>query len=202
MTPAHSRRAVVGVVLAAGLGLLVTMLAEGLPPWSGAAAAAPAAAPDSQRSLGALLSAQLAPTTTVPAAATLASPCRHNQRRQLVVVSIARQHAWACDGDRTVLSTPVTTGARGDKTPRGSFAVQGIIRNTTLTTSGGASYHVRYWIPFHLGIWGFHDASWQTMPFGSGRYLTGGSHGCVHLPTKAMHQLFDWIHYGTTVRIR
>jgi hypothetical protein len=54
------------------------------------------------------------------------------------VVSIKRQHEWACAGHRTMLSTPVTTGATsrpGDATPRGTFAVQGLDRNTTLTTS-------------------------------------------------------------------
>jgi lipoprotein-anchoring transpeptidase ErfK/SrfK len=133
-----------------------------------------------------------------------ASPCAHNRLAQLVVVSIERQHAWACAGTRTALSTPVTTGASrdGDATPRGTFAVQGLDPDTTLTTSGGASYHVRYWIPFRLGIWGFHDASWQTMPFGNSHYRTLGSHGCVHLPLAAMRTLFHWVHYGTVVRVR
>jgi lipoprotein-anchoring transpeptidase ErfK/SrfK len=122
-----------------------------------------------------------------------------------VVVSIRKQHAWACAGDRTVLSTPVTTGAssrHGDATPRGSFAVQGLNRNTTLTTSADGSYAVKFWIPFHLGVWGFHDAPWQKIPFGSSRYVTHGSHGCVHMPLAAIRQLFHWVHYGTKVRIR
>lgn len=132
------------------------------------------------------------------------SPCDHHSVGQLVVVSIEQQHLWACDGDRTVLTTPVTTGAtrHGDATPRGTFAVQGLNRNTTLTTSGDATYHVRYWIPFHVGVWGFHDASWQTIPFGSSRYVTGGSHGCVHMPLAAIRQLFGWVRYGTKVTVR
>jgi len=40
-----------------------------------------------------------------------ARPCLHNTRAQLIVVSIEQQHEWACAGRRTVLSTPVTTGA-------------------------------------------------------------------------------------------
>jgi lipoprotein-anchoring transpeptidase ErfK/SrfK len=132
------------------------------------------------------------------------SPCVHNRRPQLVVVSIKRQHEWACARGRMVLSTPVTTGATsrpGDATPRGVFAVQGLDRNSVLTTSGPRQYRVKYWIPFHLGVWGFHDASWQKMPFGSKQYVTRGSHGCVHMPLAAIRWLFHWVHYGARVRI-
>jgi lipoprotein-anchoring transpeptidase ErfK/SrfK len=132
------------------------------------------------------------------------SPCARNRRPKLVAVSIERQYAWACAGHRTVLSTAVTTGAStrtGDATPRGSFAVEGTVRNTVLTTSATGRYHVKYWIPFHVGIWGFHDASWQTMPFGSRHYVQHGSHGCVHMPLAAIRWLFHWVHYGTPVRI-
>jgi lipoprotein-anchoring transpeptidase ErfK/SrfK len=118
------------------------------------------------------------------------------------VVNIKRQHEWACAHHRTVLSTPVTTGASahpGDATPHGTFAVQGIERDVTLTSSG--NHHVRYWIPFHLGTWGFHDAPWQTMPYGSRHYVTRGSHGCVHMPLSAIRALFHWVHYGTVVKV-
>jgi lipoprotein-anchoring transpeptidase ErfK/SrfK len=131
-------------------------------------------------------------------------PCANNRRAQLIVVSIARQHEWACSRQRTVLSTVVTTGASrrpGDATPRGNFAVQGLNRNTRLTTSADSSYDVKYWIPFHLGVWGFHDARWQKIPFGSPRYVTRGSHGCVHMPMRAIRWLFHWVHYGTRVHI-
>jgi lipoprotein-anchoring transpeptidase ErfK/SrfK len=132
------------------------------------------------------------------------SPCVHNRRAQLIVVSIKRQHEWACARRRTVLSTPVTTGATsrpGEATPRGTFAVQGLDRDTVLNTSADGDYHVTYWIPFHLGVWGFHDASWQTMRFGSKHYVRRGSRGCVHMPLPAIRWLFHWVHYGTRVRI-
>jgi lipoprotein-anchoring transpeptidase ErfK/SrfK len=144
------------------------------------------------------------PTPGTARHASRKSPCVHNRRAQLVIVSIERQHEWACAYRRTVLSTPVTTGAssrHGDTTPRGTFAVQGLDRNTVLTTRAAGRYRVRYWIPFHLGVWGFHDASWQTMPFGSKHYVTRGSHGCVHMPLAAIRWLFHWVHYATRVRI-
>lgn len=120
------------------------------------------------------------------------------------MVSIRQQHAWACAHHATVLSTAVTTGAvdrSGDATPRGTFAVQGLNRNTVLNTSAAGHYRVKYWIPFHLGVWGFHDASWQRIPFGSRRYVTRGSHGCVHMPVAAIRWLFHWVHYGTPVQV-
>lgn len=72
-----------------------------------------------------------------------------------------------------------------------------MIRNTTLD----GSYHVKYWIPFKLGVWGFHDASWQHIPFGTPSYRSHGSHGCVHMPLTAIRWLFRWVKYGTPVRI-
>jgi hypothetical protein len=81
------------------------------------------------------------------------------------------------------------------------FVVQGLDRHSVLTTSGAHRYAVNYWIPFHLGVWGFHDASWQRIPFGSKRYVTRGSHGCVHMPLAAIRRLFQWVRYGTRVRI-
>jgi lipoprotein-anchoring transpeptidase ErfK/SrfK len=146
-------------------------------------------------------------TSSRPAASqhsAASSPCVRNTQAQLIVVSIKRQHEWACAHHRTVLSTPVTTGATtrpGDATPHGTFAVQGLDPNTVLTTSAAGRYRVKYWIPFHLGVWGFHDASWQTMPFGSTDYVTRGSRGCVHMPLAAIRWLFHWVHYGTQVRI-
>jgi lipoprotein-anchoring transpeptidase ErfK/SrfK len=116
-----------------------------------------------------------------------------------VIVSIAQQHEWACAHHQVLQSSPVTTGAsqRGDGTPRGTFAVQGMIRDTTLDDR----YHVEYWIPFHLGVWGFHDAAWQHTPFGAASYRANGSHGCVHMPLGAIRWLFHWVRYGTLVRI-
>jgi lipoprotein-anchoring transpeptidase ErfK/SrfK len=57
---------------------------------------------------------------------------------------------------------------------------------------------VHYWIPFN-GDFGFHDATWQTMPFGSPDYRTQGSHGCVHLPMPTVQWLYNWAQAGSTV---
>ena len=73
-----------------------------------------------------------------------------------------------------------------DSTPLGTFHVQARNRATMLTLADGQTYQVKYWVPFDAPLFGFHDSSWQSFPYGSPAYRTQGSHGCVHLPLAAM----------------
>jgi lipoprotein-anchoring transpeptidase ErfK/SrfK len=139
-----------------------------------------------------------------PATKARVDHCAHNRAPQLVLVSIADQRAWLCARRRTVYTTAVTTGMRGraTATPTGHFRVQGRDRDTVLRPDGGGAYRVKYWIPFDAPAYGFHDASWQKVPFGGPGYRTGGSHGCVHMPLKAVAFLYRWVHVGAAVIIR
>lgn len=131
--------------------------------------------------------------------------CAANTAAQLVLVSVTSQRVWLCEHSRQVYEAPVTTGAVDlpyDATPTGTFAVQSKQTDRTLTLLSGAQYQVKYWIPFDAPLFGFHDASWQDIPFGSQRYRTQGSHGCVHLPLAAMAFLYKWVDLGTTVTVR
>jgi lipoprotein-anchoring transpeptidase ErfK/SrfK len=130
--------------------------------------------------------------------------CAGNTDRQLVLVSIADQHAWMCARGRTVYSTAVTTGmaGRSTATPTGHYRIQGLNRDTVLLPDTGERYHVRYWIPFDAPDYGFHDAGWQHFPFGSAEYKTAGSHGCVHLPLKSIKFLYHWARVGAAVTIK
>jgi hypothetical protein len=129
--------------------------------------------------------------------------CARNAAPQKVIVSIRRQHLWMCAGHRVVRQSAVTTGIVGQytNTPTGNYVIQGRVRDTTLTLNTGATYAVRYWIPFDGPLFGFHDASWQTFPYGSGRYKTQGSHGCVHMPLAAIAFLYRWSARPTAVHI-
>jgi lipoprotein-anchoring transpeptidase ErfK/SrfK len=191
-----------------GAAVLVTVVAVTALTGFHAASSGPASTTTDHAAVSDLVRVPVMAPSSAPSgthhAAAASSPCVHSRQAQLVVVSIKRQHEWACAHGRTVMRTPVTTGATsrpGDATPRGTFAVQGLDRDTVLSISTGARYRVKYWIPFHLGVWGFHDASWQAMPFGSKHYVTRGSHGCVHMPLAAIRWLFHWVRYGTLVRI-
>jgi lipoprotein-anchoring transpeptidase ErfK/SrfK len=135
-------------------------------------------------------------TAQSPAAA--ATPCKTNTSTRKVVVSIGAQHAWMCAGKSLAYSSAVTTGkSGGHATPSGTFKVQGNVTGTTLRGSDYA-VHVDYWIQFNGDI-GFHDASWQTMPFGSSGYTSQGSRGCVHMPLKTVAWLHKWVQIGKTV---
>jgi lipoprotein-anchoring transpeptidase ErfK/SrfK len=130
--------------------------------------------------------------------------CAHNRAAQRVIVSIRHQHLWLCRRHRTAYDTPVTTGrdTPSTRTPTGRFRVQARTSHAVLRPDTGGSYRVRYWVPFDAPDYGFHDARWQHFPYGSARYRTAGSHGCVHLPLAAMRHLYRWVHVGAAVTIR
>ena len=150
--------------------------------------------------------ARATPPVKVAAAAPTAtarpSPCAGNTAAQLVVVSIGKQHAWMCAASAQVYTTAVTTGASalGLATPVGTWQVQDKQTNRYLVGPGYRDF-VSYWVPFD-GDFGFHDARWQTMAYGSPDYRSQGSHGCVHLAAAAMAWLFGWARVGATVTVQ
>jgi lipoprotein-anchoring transpeptidase ErfK/SrfK len=131
------------------------------------------------------------------------TPCMSNQRHKWVFVSLRRQHMWMCARQHVAYSTAITSGMVGPytHTPTGSYHVQGLNRNSTLTLNTGATYQVKYWIPFNAPLFGFHDSSWQHFPYGSPKYRTHGSHGCIHMPLRAIRFFYDWANIGTPLRI-
>jgi hypothetical protein len=125
-----------------------------------------------------------------------------------IYVNIAQQHLWACSGGFLFTDTAVTTGAYKltnvhDATPTGTWRIYAKMRNVYLNghdANGSWHDHVAYWVPFD-GPYGFHDASWQTFPYGSSLYATKGSHGCVHVPVAVLAKIYSWAPIGTRVTI-
>lgn len=149
----------------------------------------------------------IATQTKATAVKELASHCSANAASQAVVVSIVKQHMWACEGAKEVYDAAVTTGASAypeDATLTGTWHIQGKQTNRYLTGSdsrGSWNEHVNYWIPYD-GDYGFHDAPWQTFTFGDlNKYKTNGSHGCVRAATNTLKWLYDWAPVGTSVTI-
>ncbi len=150
-------------------------------------------------------------TATPPAAGSVAdksatlisasdtAACAGNTKSKLVVVSLSTQHVTMCQKGKAVQASAATSGnvKAGDATPTGTWRVYSKQRDRYLRTAGKA-YWVQYWIPFN-GNYGFHDASWQKFAFGSPKYTTDGSHGCIHLPVSTMKWLYSWSRVGTTV---
>jgi hypothetical protein len=146
----------------------------------------------------------VAPVAPVAPVHRVVTPCTRNHKPKWVFVSIRRQHMWMCAGRKVAYETPITSGMVGQytNTPTGRFVIQGRTRNTWLTLIDGSSYAVKYWIPFDGPLFGFHDSSWQHFAYGSPKYRTQGSHGCVHMPLAAIRFLYRWGDTGTPVRIR
>jgi len=126
-----------------------------------------------------------------------------DSRGRSVLVDVSGQWARACRHGQQLRFSRVTTGASalGDGTPLGRWRVQAKVRDTTLYPAAGGAYPVKFWVPYD-GAYGFHDASWQTFPYGSPKYRRHGSHGCVHVPGPMMRWLFGWFRVGTAVTIR
>jgi hypothetical protein len=143
-------------------------------------------------------------TPTPPPAPPAHTPCDRNDGQKWVFVSLRRQHMWMCSRHRIAGETAITSGMTGayTHTPTGRYHIQGLNRDSTLTLNTGATYAVKFWIPFDAPLFGFHDSSWQQFPYGSPKYKTKGSHGCVHLPLKAIRFLYHWVDIGTPVHIR
>ncbi|HZC71595.1 MAG TPA: L,D-transpeptidase family protein [Jatrophihabitans sp.] len=120
--------------------------------------------------------------------------------RRTFVVDISTQRARLCRAGQQIRTTAVTTGAsaRGYGTPTGRWRVYAKVRNTTLYPAAGGAYPVKFWMPYS-GPYGAHDSPWQRFPYGSQLYKTRGSHGCVHVPGRAMRWLFGWARIGTRV---
>lgn len=139
--------------------------------------------------------------------------CQDNKLSQNIVVSIAKQHLWACSFTQTVYSSAVVTGYiknPADVTPTGTYTIFTKERNVTLTGNDGVTSWrdpVSYWMPFlfnKYGAYGFHDATWRT-PNQFGRISTSSpsaSHGCVELPLQTAKWLYNWATTGTNVTIR
>jgi L,D-transpeptidase-like protein len=139
-----------------------------------------------------------------PVARPVVTPCTKNRRPQWIVVSLKRQHMWMCERGRVAKDVPITSGMTGPytETPTGRYRIQGLNRNTTLTLNTGATYPVKFWIPFDAPLFGFHDSSWQHFPYGSAKYKTAGSHGCVHVPLAAIRFMYRWADVGTPLIIK
>jgi hypothetical protein len=170
---------------------------------------------------GGMVAAVAAPKSVVAIQTPAASPaahaqpaaaanCAQNGPGKLLLVSISEQHLWACDGTTLVNQSAVTTGTTrivngvDDATPTGTWRIYSKQTNRTLSgcdANGCWNDHVQYWMPFD-GAVGFHDASWQTFPFGSTQYQTDGSHGCVHLPPDFIAWLYGWAPVDTTVIVQ
>ena len=115
-----------------------------------------------------------------------------------IEVDMSNQMLYYYQNGELQLETAIVTGnmRRRMDTPAGVNYVYAKQKNRTLRGPGYASF-VKYWMPVKGSI-GIHDASWRD-EFGGDIYLTGGSHGCINLPTDKAGELYDMAEIGTPV---
>jgi len=107
-----------------------------------------------------------------------------------VVVDISDQTLELYDGNNLIQNTLVSTGSKGNDTPLGVYSIKGKYKDYYMPT---AKVHVENWLPYN-GNYGFHDATWQTKPFGVAR-----SHGCTRMPLEEANELYNNVNKGDKV---
>ena len=123
-----------------------------------------------------------------------------------VDIDISNQSLVYYENGKKAFATDVVTGCvnEGYSTPTGLFSVINKATNITLKgrNSNGTKYSsfVNYWMAFLGSEYGMHDASWRSS-FGGSIYVSGGSHGCVNVPSARMPELFDMVEYSTPVLV-
>ena len=121
--------------------------------------------------------------------------------KSYVEVSIARQHVWVYVNGKLKLETDCVTGVPNKErmTHPGCHYIFAKQRDRFLGTMEVQGYHthVDYFMPFNGGE-GLHDAPWRGS-FGGSIYKTGGSHGCVNLPSAKAAEIYDLVYVGMPV---
>lgn len=130
-----------------------------------------------------------------------------------ITVNIVRERLRAWDGNRVVLSTPVTTGDRLLPTPTGYFRLYAKFSPYTMISPWPKGDY-RWYPPSRMSFamefargYFIHDAPWRSV-YGRGSNAGtqpgtnfGGTHGCVNVPYAAMRFLYSWATPGTLVHI-
>jgi L,D-transpeptidase-like protein len=125
-------------------------------------------------------------------------------------VDLSAQRLVATECGRVFLSTPITSGRAGLRTPTGTFPIYLKEKNVYFYSpwpQGDPNYYppmfVAYAMEFLDGGYFLHtDPDEPPNAFGpgseDGQYA---SHGCVHVPIDAMTSLYAWAGQGTAVTI-
>ncbi|MHB1525809.1 MAG: L,D-transpeptidase [Candidatus Dormibacteria bacterium] len=127
---------------------------------------------------------------------------------KVIVISLSAQSLTAYDNGQVVLTTPITTGMPGLRTPTGIFSIhwkQTPYLFISPWPQGSRYYYPPSWttwvMNFLTGGYFIHNAPWEpASAYGPGSENgPDASHGCVHVPYSAMQFLFGWTPDGTRV---
>lgn len=115
-----------------------------------------------------------------------------------VIVDKSVQRLFLYNDTTLQISTVVTTGKDSTPSDTGLFKIYSKSTNRYLIGSNYKAW-VNYWMPYNRGE-GLHDASWHNI-FGSDKYHTSGSHGCINMPPAIAGSVYNNVSVGTTVLV-
>ncbi len=121
--------------------------------------------------------------------------------RDILIVSISRQHAIFYHYNAIFESDVVTGHATKSPTPLGLYMAGRKIRGVNL--NGNKDTYVAYGVYFEKGFL-VHDAEsfpWRITGFGGEIYKTNGSNGCINTPTAFSKIFYDYCSECTYVLI-
>lgn len=116
-----------------------------------------------------------------------------------VVVDKSEQQLYMYNNDELYFTTPVTTGKDSTPSDTGLFKIYSKETNRYLTDGKTYNSWVAYWMPYNGGE-GLHDASWRSV-FGTESYHTGGSHGCINIPSSIADDIYNNASVGDKVLV-
>ncbi|MBE6149050.1 MAG: hypothetical protein E7167_06180 [Firmicutes bacterium] len=115
---------------------------------------------------------------------------------KFVIVDIGEQRLYLYNDDELHYTTPVTTGKDSSPSDKGMFSIFEKERDTYLMNDS----FVNYWMQYTDTGEGLHDASWRRT-FGTSKYKTNGSHGCVNIPPEITDEIYNDVEIGTRVLV-
>ena len=137
-----------------------------------------------------------------PPAPTAARPAGAPGGTKLIDVDLSEQYLTAFEGNTVVYEGYISSGARDNPTPVGSFSifsklVADDMRGPDPNLPGGQYFQpdVPWVMYFAGGGYAIHGVYWHNS-FGTPR-----SHGCVGTPVGGANFLYNWAPIGTTVYI-
>lgn len=107
-------------------------------------------------------------------------------------INLSQQRLTAYQGQTAVLSTLISSGVAGRRTPTGRFAVRTKIASQTMSGPGYYLPGVPY-VMYFAGANAIHGTYWHS------NFGTPMSHGCVNMRTSEAAWLYRWASIGTPV---
>ena len=146
-----------------------------------------------------------APPSASPTPSRSPRPVDTAKPLRVIEISLSKQHLWALENGKVVVSTDVTTGMPVLPTPPGTYRIMAKYSPYEFISPWGPGspyYYDPLWVDYAMlfadGGYFIHDAWWQRN-FGPGGNLKTGSHGCVNVPPAAMPALYRWARIGDLV---